>query len=143
MQELVDRGQIGDLLAAYATALDTRDWDALGRVFAPGASCDYGSLGSPSGVGEITSLVRSTLDGLDATQHLIGNVTVKVDGDQATAECYLIAQHIRAGAPGGDHYLIGGRYSDRMVRTPDGWRISHRTLHRMWTTGNRGVIQRP
>ena len=143
MQELVDKSQIGDLLAQYSTALDTRDWDALGQVFTADASCDYGSLGSPRGVDEITSLVRSTLSGLDATQHLIGNVTVQTDGDQATADCYLIAQHIRTGAPGGDHYLIGGRYSDRLVRTPQGWRISHRTLHRMWTTGNRGVIHRP
>jgi hypothetical protein len=73
----------------------------------------------------------------------VGNVVVAVDGDEATADCYLISQHIRQGTPGGDHYLLGGRYSDRVVRTPAGWRIAHRTLHRMWTTGNRDVVRRP
>ena len=39
--------------------------------------------------------------------------------------------------------MIGGSYADRLVRTVDGWRIEHRTLHRMWTSGNRDVVQRP
>lgn len=143
LQELVDRADIGDLLARYCSALDSRDWAGLRSVFASDAVCDYGALGNPHGAEEIASLIRSTIGDLDATQHLIGNVTVEVEDDTATADCYLISQHIRAGAPGGDHYLLGGRYSDRLVRTAEGWRIAHRTLHRMWTTGNRDVVQRP
>ncbi len=143
VQVLLDRIEIGELLARYSTALDSRDWDLLGEVFLPDAECDYGSLGNPHGVEEITALVRGTIADLDATQHLVGNVVVSVRGDEATAECYLISQHIRQGTPGGDHYLLGGRYTDRVVRTPAGWRIAHRTLHRMWTTGNRDVVRRP
>ena len=58
---------------------------------------------------------------------------------EATADCYLISQHIR----GADHYFLGGRYHDRLVRTPDGWRIAHRTLQKMWTEGSRDVVRRP
>lgn len=143
LQELEDRADIGEVLTRYCSALDNRDWKGLESVFTTDAICDYGALGNPHGAAEIASLISSTIGDLDATQHLIGNVTVSVDGDMATADCYLISQHIRAGAPGGDHYLLGGRYSDRLVRTPEGWRIAHRTLHRMWTTGNRDVVQRP
>jgi len=143
LEEVRDRLEIGELLARYSTALDDRRWDLLAEVFTPDAECDYGALGRPRGVEEITSLIRGTIGDLDATQHLVGNVVVAVDGDAGTADCYLISQHIRAGAPGGEHYLLGGRYSDRVVRTPDGWRIAHRTLHRMWTTGNRDVVRRP
>jgi 3-phenylpropionate/cinnamic acid dioxygenase small subunit len=143
LRYLVDRFEISDLLARYSTALDSRDWELLREVFVPDASCDYGSLGHPRSVEEIIALVRGTLDGLDATEHLIGNVVAAVDGDEATAEAYVIAQHMRRGARGGDDYLIGARYSDRLARTPDGWRIKHRTIHRMWWTGNRDVIQRP
>ena len=143
LQALVDRAEIADLLALYSTALDSRDWARLGEVFLPDAVCDYGSLGHPQGVAEIAALVRGTIGDLDATQHLIGNVVVAVNGDEATADCYLISQHIRRDAPGGDHYFLGGRYSDRVVRTPAGWRIAHRTLHRMWATGNREVVRRP
>lgn len=143
LRDLRDRIEIGELLARYATALDERGWDLLGDVFLPDATCDFGALGRPRGVAEITALVRDTIGDLDATQHLIGNVVVRVDGDEATADCYLISQHVRAGTPGGEHYLLGGRYADRVVRTPAGWRIAHRTLHRMWTTGNRDVVRRP
>lgn len=143
LQELLDRVDIGEVLARYCSALDARDWTGLEAVFTPDAGCDYGALGNPHGAAEIASLIRSTIGDLDATQHLIGNVTVTVQGDTATADCSLIAQHIRADTPGGDHYLLGGRYSDRLVRTPEGWRIAHRTLHRIWTTGNRDVVRRP
>ena len=143
LQVLVDRAEIGELLARYSTALDNREWDSLAEVFTPDAECDYGSLGNPHGVEEITTLIRSTIADLDSTQHLVGNVVVSVRGDEATADCYLISQHIRQCTTGGDHYLLGGRYSDRVVRTPAGWRIAHRTLHRMWTTGNRDVVRRP
>jgi 3-phenylpropionate/cinnamic acid dioxygenase small subunit len=139
LQQLVDRAEISDLLAAYSTAIDTQDWAGLAAVFTPDAECDYGTLGNPHGPDEIAGLVSRTLTGLDATQHLVGNVVVHVDGDRATAECYLIAQHVR----GDRHYLLGGRYSDRVVRTPQGWRIAHRTLHRGWATGDRSVLARP
>ena len=143
LQSLADRIEIGELLARYSTALDGRDWALLDEVFLPDAECDYGALGNPRGVDEITTLVRGTIGDLDSTQHLVGNVVVTVHGDEATADCYLISQHIRRDTPGGDHYMLGGRYSDRLVRTPAGWRIAHRTLHRMWTTGNRDVVRRP
>jgi 3-phenylpropionate/cinnamic acid dioxygenase small subunit len=143
LQGLLDRVEINDLLARYSTALDSRDWELLRDVFVPDATCDYGTLGTPGSVEEIITLVRSTLEGLDATQHLVGNIVVALDGDAATAETYLIAQHIRHGAPGGADYLIGGRYSDVLARTPAGWRIARRAIHRMWWTGNRDVIQRP
>jgi 3-phenylpropionate/cinnamic acid dioxygenase small subunit len=143
LQDLRDRMAIGDLLARYSAALDQREWELLGEVFLPDATCDYGALGHPRGIAGITALIRGTIGDLDATQHLVGNVVVRVDGDEATADCYLISQHIRAGTPGGDHYLLGGRYADRVVRTPAGWRIAHRTLHRMWTMGNREVVRRP
>ena len=143
LQQLLDRAEIGDLLARYSTALDSRDWDLLDTVFLPDAVCDYGALGQPHGVEEIAALIRGTIGDLDATQHLVGNVVVDVRGDEGTADCYLISQHIRRDTPGGDHYFLGGRYHDTVVRTPAGWRIAHRTLHRLWTEGNRDVVRRP
>jgi SnoaL-like domain len=138
-----DRLDIADLLALYSTALDTKQWDLLDEVFTPDAVCDYGSLGNPANRDEIKALIRRTLEPLDFTQHFIGNVVVKVDGDKAHTDLYLIAQHIRAGAAGGESYMMGARYADDVVRTPEGWRISHREIIRGWATGNREVISRP
>lgn len=139
-RETADRLAIADVLALYCTALDERRWELLADVFTADATCDYGSVGQPAGVDEIAGAIRRTIGDLDATQHLIGNVTAQVDGDAATASCYLISQHVRRGEPGGETYLIGGRYSDELVRTPAGWRIRFRRLHRMWADGNRGVV---
>lgn len=140
---LADRLAIADLLALYCTALDTKDWPLLEQVFTPDAVCDYGATGGPHGLAEITETISRTLAATDSTQHLIGNVTAEVSGDTAVASAYLQAQHVRSGAEGGQTYLIGGRYDDELARTADGWRITRRTLTRMWSTGNRGVVIRP
>ena len=44
-----------------------------------------------------------------------------------------------SGIPGGETFVIAGRYSDRFVRTDDGWRIRERRLDRWWTAGNPAV----
>jgi hypothetical protein len=142
VQELADRLDIAEVLARYCDALDQRRWELLTAVFTPDASADYGSVGSPAGVEAITEAIRSTIDDLDATQHLVGNIQVQVHGDTATAQCYLISQHVRIGESGGSEYLLGGRYVDELARTPDGWRITFRRLHRMWASGNRDVVRR-
>lgn len=142
VQELADRLDIADVLARYCDALDQRRWELLTEVFTSDASADYGSVGTPAGVEAITTAIRRTIDDLDATQHLIGNLQVQVHGDTATAQCYLISQHVRSAQPGGEEYLLGGRYVDELARTADGWRITFRRLHRMWASGNRDVVRR-
>jgi SnoaL-like domain len=46
------------------------------------------------------------------------------------------------GVADGTQYVVAGRYDDRFVRTASGWRISHRTLSVMWTSGNPAVLAR-
>lgn len=138
---LEDRQAIDDVLHRYAHALDARDWDLLRTCFTTDAVADYLDLGGVNeGVETIVELCSGVLTGLDSSQHLIGSPLATVDGDTATASCYLQAQHVFAGAEGGDHYLVGGRYDDQLVRTPDGWRIRHRTLHATWSSGNPEVF---
>jgi hypothetical protein len=79
---------------------------------------------------------------LSRTQHLVGTFVVDVRGDEATSSCHLHAQHVRTGVPGGEKYVIAGRYADRFARTQDGWRIRARRLDRWWTAGNSQVTAR-
>jgi len=141
LSAVVDRQEITDILHRYAHALDARDWELLRTCFTEDAVADYLDLGGVNeGVQAIVSLCRGALKGLDASQHLIGSPLVELDGDSAKATCYLQAQHVFRGLPEGDHYLVGGTYVDRVVRTPAGWRIAHRTLHTTWTHGNPDVF---
>ena len=137
--ELADRMAIIAVTHDYCWALDTNEWDALDGVFLPDATADLGR--ALDGREAIKARIRSALEPLDDSQHLVATHQVRVDGDEATCRCYLQAQHVRAGVEGGDTFLFAGRYEDRFERTSDGWRIRHRTIVRMWTDGNPAVVR--
>jgi hypothetical protein len=139
LQQLVDRQAIVDLTVAYTYALDTKDWDALDQVFTPDATAFLTE--ELNGREAIKARVRRALEGLDVSQHLIGNHQIDIEGDRATGRCYLQAQHVRDAAPGPPNFIVAGRYDDRYVRTPDGWRVERRALTIMWTEGNPAVAR--
>jgi 3-phenylpropionate/cinnamic acid dioxygenase small subunit len=141
LNQLNDRVEIEELLVRYSRAIDSRDFDALEALFTSDATFDGGGLGCPTGASEIRAMIEGTLTGLDATQHLVGKSIIELDGDSAEVRTYLISQHIRESAPGPvKHYFLGGEYADRVVRTPEGWRIAYRRLDRLWKQGDRAVI---
>ncbi len=61
-------------------------------------------------------------------------------GDEAGHTCYYQAQHVRLGVAGGERFLAGGRYDDRLRRTHEGWRFTHRAIISVWSEGNPAVI---
>jgi ketosteroid isomerase-like protein len=140
VQLLLDERDITRLCYRYGTALDERDWARLRTCFTDDAVTVYEGLGQYEGYPAIEDVCRAALGRLDRSHHLIGNVTVETDGDTATAQCYLHAQHVKAGTPGGDLYVVAGRYTDQLVRTPDGWRFTRRHLETWWTDGNPAVL---
>jgi ketosteroid isomerase-like protein len=137
----MDQQQIIDVTIAYAWALDTKQLAQLRNVFTPDATAVLRGV-ECDGVEAIIERITPSILRLDATQHLIGNHQVVVDGDTATCRCQLQSQHVKAGVEGGDTFLIGGIYDDRLVRTADGWRITYRVMTQTWTTGNPSVTKR-
>jgi hypothetical protein len=141
LAHIIDRIEIEELLVRYSRAIDFKDFDTLESLFTSDATFDGGSLGCPIGAPQIRAMIEGTLTGLDATQHLIGKSLIELNGDEAEVHTYLISQHIRESTPGLiKHYALGGEYADRVVRTPEGWRIAYRRLDRMWKEGDRAVI---
>ena len=141
LQQITDRQAIVVLLIQYAVALDTRNWKLLEQCFLPDAVADYGEgAGHNEGYPAIEETVRYFLEGLDSSQHLLGNYVVKIEGDHATTTCYLHAQHYLEQTEGGDTYTVGGTYEDEIVRTVDGWRIKHRKLMVTWVEGNPDLV---
>lgn len=139
----LDEHEIVDVMNAYTTALDTKDWELLESCFTPDGEADFGNL---AGVGVLDSpqalvdLCRGALQDLQATQHLQGNYVVEVDGDAAQASCYFQANHFLEGAPGGNVFTVWGKYRDRFVRTADGWKIKHRNLDTISAGGNQNLF---
>ena len=130
-----DRVAILDTVTRYATALDSRDWDLLDRVFTPDVAADFG-MGPRNGLETVRKTVIGALGGAGPTQHLLGNHRVEIDGDSARCVCLVRAYH------GGERgtYELFGEYRDRLVRTPAGWRIAERQLVVHHEVGSRDVL---
>jgi len=141
LEEMLDRQAIVDLTIAYGWVLDHGPRERLREVFTDDAVAVFGGV-EHQGVDEIITRVDSALGRLSISQHIISNQQVELDGDTGTARCYLHAQHTLRGADGGDNFVMAGRYIDQVVRTPEGWRISHRQLLIDWTEGNPMVVSR-
>ena len=62
------------------------------------------------------------------TMHRISNIAIEVhaDGDHAAARSYVDGILMAADEESGFNPM--GFYDDELVRTPDGWRIAHRTF---------------
>ncbi|GEM_PF-235690 len=154
-QSLADRSAVRDLAVRYCTAVDRRDWDLLAEVFLPDATMSGTDLtnreadpaGSASrswlmsGIDEIVARFRRGLSKYDATHHMVTNHEIAVHGDSARHSCLVHAQHVRHDAPGGPHFVMGGRYEDLIARTPQGWRIKRRDLVVTWTEGDPRVLR--
>jgi len=142
-QDLADRLAVQDVATEYTMAMDRLDWAAVGRLFTGDARFEISGIGVGEGPDGVVEVVGAVLRGLDVSQHLNGNHLVTVRGDQAEHTAYTIAQTVRRGTPGGDTYLVGARYEDRLRRTPDGWRFTHRFVTILWTEGNPAVVGLP
>ncbi len=137
---LEDRTAISEVVIRYAMAVDRADWTALADALTDPVHVDFSEAGLPPSDfprDAFVDFAARVLGGFTARQHLSPNhVITFADDDHAVCESYMYAQHYLAGAAGGDFYLMRGSYTNRVVRTPDGWRIAHLTQHIYWNEGN-------
>ena len=131
-----DREQIVETLAQVASALDSRDWDAVRRLFTPDTHA-YGVRGHDA----LVEQLQAHLGGVGATQHLLGNHRVTVDGDAARSLTYGRIHHVGIGPMDGSSYECMGEYDDHWVRTGDGWRISRRWFEIQISIGDFAVLR--
>jgi hypothetical protein len=139
LELLADVHHIQQVLLRYPIALDTRQLELFGDVFATDARIDLHSIGVFDRDG-YRRLCEQALFRLDATQHLIGPAAVTVDGDQARARSYYIAQHARNDLRPDPVLMIGGWYDDELARATGRWLITSRVGTSVWWDGNPAVL---
>lgn len=131
LQQITDRIEIQDLLAAYCHAVDRGEREALTGIFAPGAMLDYTAFGGPSGpVEAVGPGLMEALGGFAGTQHLVTTIEIDLDGDRAAVRSAALVHVTPRSAQEG--LLSGLWYEDEFVRTASGWRISARRQVRAW-----------
>jgi len=129
LEELSDRLEINDLLTRYTAAIDTKDWNLLDTCFLPDAKVDYTATGGvKGGYPEVREWLAKALAPFPTTVHYITNSTVDLAGDEARARTYVYNPMGFQNPDGSMHmFTVGGFYVDKLVRTPEGWRIAERT----------------
>jgi SnoaL-like protein len=140
--DLSGRAVMAELLERYAWAVDGGDWDLLRSCFTQDCYADYHLDGGRglTGPDAVADFLARLYAPLTATQHFITNQRVLLDGRTASGSCYVLAQHVRKGAPGGSRYLMGAMYHDVFTETGDGWRIARHEAEGIWTEGNPAVL---
>lgn len=133
MQTLLDRMEIIETQTRYATGVDMRDRDLYRSCFTDEIELDMSEMGMgapekmPADVW--VEQVMNVVSAFQSTQHIITNHTIQIDGDRASCIAYVQAQHYNP-----EHlYTVGGYYSNTLVRTPVGWKISKLKLTPLWT----------
>ena len=144
-KRLADRAEIADLAYCYGAGTDAIGAGdvALGKqiyagCFTANAKIEASFPGAdPNGPADLTGygpsawgdIVEGVFDssGYSATQHLISNIRIDIDGNSASMISYLHATHVLD--PDSSIEVANGYYVDQVVRTPQGWRIAARRLH--------------
>lgn len=145
-EELVDRARITDHVLKYATGIDRHQWDLYRSIFADEIVMDFsswsGQPAAPMAADDWVAGVRATLEPFDATQHVLTNFVVEVDGDTATCTCYMAAHHHLVTGDLREMHSIGGFYVHQIRRNGDGWLIHRTQLNVTWEMGDRGLFER-
>ncbi|MEZ5742661.1 MAG: nuclear transport factor 2 family protein [Sphingomonadaceae bacterium] len=131
-----DRNDIIQLINLYGLAMDTQRWDLFDRIFAPDCDADYGEGSHWTGREQFKSDFGSFHELFDATQHVMTNHLVVVDGETASSHTYGAWRLIRHAAGDPPVWDGTGYYDDRWARTREGWRITHRKCRVVYWTGN-------
>src|SRR5690606_7714837 len=93
LQVLEDKEAIRNLLLDYGRHLDNRNWEAFAELFAEDGGTWDGGMGVARGYEQIRNMMINSI-GSDnvgtggtglSNLHLLGNETISVDGDSATA----------------------------------------------------------
>lgn len=120
-RQFIAQSQIRNVLALHSRGVDRADANLLGAAYHADATVDYGFF-----VGLAATLVAILADaqkGAISTLHRTCNAEIRIDGDRAVSESYVIAYSEEPA----QQRMIFGRYLDRLDCRDGDWRLTHRT----------------
>jgi hypothetical protein len=127
LRETEDQLAILRVLASYGPAVDGLEAEAAAGLWAPRGVYHSSGAGTWEGPEEIAAMLRGTGHGglvAAGCAHTLDLPKVTVDGDRAVALCHGVL-YVRAGDDGFRPWRVTASRWD-LVRTPDGWRVTHR-----------------
>jgi ketosteroid isomerase-like protein len=137
-----DRAAITMAIEAITRGADLHQWETVRAAFADEVELDYGTPERLSPDTIVVGRWQPLLEGFDATQHVVRDIQVQIDGDRATATSRLQATHFLKGAEGGDVWILTGRYEHSLVRTASGWKVTRMRMIPEASRGNTSLADR-
>ena len=124
LNRLEAESQIRRLVGLYCDAVNRRDADAAGALFAPDAMIRIADFPSISGAKAIREGMRQTFAYHAFLRQQCDVGLIDVEGDHARARLSVFEASHRTGEDGVG--LIFGFYEDEYVRLAEGWRFRRR-----------------
>jgi hypothetical protein len=131
LEALLDKQEIYELSCKYMRGLDRLDEKLLLSVFFEDAWCDYGFTKGTAA--EFMLFAVTALQEHAANQHMIGNVLIELEGDEAFGEVYFNAYHKVMGESVFEDVIIAGRYLDRYEKREGVWKFAYRSERVDWS----------
>jgi hypothetical protein len=144
VQQLSDRAEIADVINRMGSCQDRREWAGLDDVLAENLDVDYGpgNGGPATGVarGDLVASWRESLKRMDATQHVLTGMQIRLVGDVADVGLNELVWLTSSAVEGSRLYNFGTRMELRLARLPEGWRITALWVRGTWSDGNAAVL---
>lgn len=139
LRDIIAKDEIRDLIYSYCQAIDRREYDKMRALYWEDGRDEHGV--NPSGeVEDFIAMIEGYYANAISIQHHVTNLYIKVDGDYAEAEGYVVNINLLPGAEN----VFGGRYMDKIERRGGVWKFLHRRLAAEWIKNpNDGVDYRP
>ncbi|MEV1080012.1 nuclear transport factor 2 family protein [Streptomyces sp. NPDC050211] len=131
---LLDRMAIGDLLVAFASRLDEKDFEGYAALFTEKGTLELPGLVHQGRAG-LADLVARDLGRYHRTHHISTNHQITVDDDEAASRSYLHAVHLPEEADPTHWWSVGGWYDNTYLREGGQWRISGVRVTPVWLGG--------
>ena len=119
-----DRAEINDLYVRYAYAFDGADADGYAALYMPDGRFSPPGIDPAVGTEALRDFVASRSSEMPGMRHVIANILIEPDGDNAKGRAYFICYRID------DHFRLQnfGRYEDTFARHEGEWRFATRDV---------------
>jgi hypothetical protein len=129
-KEMVDREAIRDCLYRYCRGVDRWDKDMLRTAYWQDAVDDHGAYcGDREG---LIAWLEPLVTAMENTQHMVGNILIRLHGDRADVESYFLGYHRYDSGTAVVDSIMSGRYLDRLEQREGEWRIAKRKVIIDW-----------
>ncbi|HLY56116.1 MAG TPA: nuclear transport factor 2 family protein [Stellaceae bacterium] len=138
VRSVADKQAIANVLAVHSRGIDRRDEALLRSAYHDDGAVAYGFFDGPAA--DFCRILTQGLAGQPITTHRSALPWIKLDGDRAKSETYVVA-YVELPLPtGAVQCLIGGRYLDHLERRDGAWRITLRTYVLDWNVNQPSTV---